>query len=151
MTVIAFRPRAPAVPDRPAGAPAPGLGTPVPVVGTFRSPSGRMGRMEGSLRVQRLVIVPQGVFVTGVLAGQLRDVDGSLVGVDSRRATAAADLVREDDGYAPVVRPFELDLMGLSVQLPPIRIDPLLAPPDPAPAHRPRRRDTSGPPAVPRP
>ena len=147
MTVIAFRPRPPAVPDPPAG----GVGAHVPVVGTFRSPSGRMGRMQGYLRVQRLVIVPRGAFVTGVVTGELRDVDGSLVGVDSRRATAAADLVREDGGFAPVVRPFQLDLMGLTVQLPPIRIDPLLALHGGAGTHRSRRPATAAPRAVPRP
>ena len=141
MTVIAFRPRRRKVPD-------PAAGAHVPVVGTFRSPSGRMGRMEGSLRVQRLVVVPRGAFVTGVFTGELRDVDGSLVGVDSRRATAAADLVRERDGFAPVVRPFQLDLMGLTVQLPPIRIDPLLALHGGAGGHRSPRRVSSGPRAV---
>ena len=117
MTVLAFRPRPPAVPDRPAGAH-------VPVVGTFRSPTGRTGRMEGWLRVQRLVVVPRGAFVTGVFTGQLRDIDGSLIGVVSRRATVAADVVREDDGSAVVVRPFQLDLMGLTVDVEAARIDP---------------------------
>ena len=120
MTVIAFRPRPRSVSDRPAGGH-------VPVVGSFRSPSGRTGRMEGSLRVHRLVVVPRGAFVSGVFTGELRDVDGSLVGVDSRRATAAADLVREPGGFAPVVRPFQLDLMGLTVEVDAIRIDPMLA------------------------
>ncbi len=120
MTVIAFRPRQRSVSARPAG-------NRVPVVGSFRSPSGRTGRMEGFLRVHRLVIVPRGAFVRGVFTGELRDVDGSLVGVDSRRATAAADLVRERGGFAPVVRPFQLDLMGLIVDVDAIRIDPLLS------------------------
>ena len=84
--------------------------------------------MEGFLRAHRLVIAPRGAFVSGVFTGELRDVDGSLVGVDSRRATAAADLVRERGGFAPVVRPFQLDLMGLTVEVDAIRIDPMLAP-----------------------
>jgi hypothetical protein len=120
MTVIAFRPRARSVSERPAG-------VPVPVAGRFRSPSGRTGRMEGFLRVHRLVILPRGTFVGGVFTGELRDVDGSLVGVDSRRATVAADLVRGRGGFAPVVRPFQLDLMGLTVEVDGIRIDPMLA------------------------
>lgn len=127
MTVIAFRPR-----PRPDSEPP--VDSRVPLVGTFRSPSGRMGRMEGSLRVHRLVIVPRGAFVTGVFTGEMRDVDGSLVGVDSRRVTAAADLVREGDGFAPVIRPFQLDLMGIAVDLQATRIDPLLAIPQRAPS-----------------
>ena len=125
MTVIAFRPRSRSVSERSVPVPVP---VPVPVVGSFRSPSGRTGRMEGFLRVHRLVIAPRGAFVSGVFTGELRDVDGSLVGVDSRRATAAADLVRERGGLAPVVRPFQLDLMGLTVEVDAIRIDPMLAP-----------------------
>jgi hypothetical protein len=110
MTVIAFRPRRSTAPDA-----APEV--PVPLLGTFRSPSGRMGRMEGSLRVQRLVIVPRGAFVKGVFTGRLLDADGSLVGMDSRRASIGADLVREGHGYAPVVRPFQLALMGIVVEV----------------------------------
>ena len=120
MTVIAFRPRPHARTDEPTG-------SEVPVAGSFRSPSGRSGRMEGFLRVRRLVILPGGAFVSGAFTGELRDVDGSLIGVDSRRATAAADLVRERGGFAPVVRPFQLDLMGLTVDVDAIRIDPLIA------------------------
>ena len=122
MNVIALRPRPRALSERAAYAA-------VPLVGTFRSPRGRVGRMEGSLRVHRLVIVPRGAFVTGVFTGELREVDGSLVGVDSRRATVAADLVREGDGYVPVVRPFKLDLMGIAVELEATSVDPTLAVP----------------------
>ena len=109
MTVIAFRPRRRGSRTPPRARPRRGRDLPVA--------EGRMGRMQGSLRVQRLVVVPRGAFVTGVFTGELRDVDGSLVGVDSRRATAAADLVRDDGGFAPVVRPFQLDLMGLAVDV----------------------------------
>ena len=143
MTVIAFRPRSRPVPERSAP-------VPVPVAGSFRSPSGRTGRMEGFLRAHRLMIAPRGAFVSGVFTGELRDVDGSVVGVDSRRATAAADLVRERGGFAPVVRPFQLDLMGLTVEVDAIRIDPMLAPGGRAGGRSGRR----GPPwlqAVPRP
>lgn len=122
MTVIAFRPRTAADPVAAARA---------DLAGTFRSPRGRMGRMEGSLRVHRVVIVPRGVFVTGVFTGELRDDDGSVVGVDSRRLTAAADLVREGSGFVPVVRPFQLDLMGLTVELEETRIAPSITLPVP--------------------
>lgn len=134
MTVIAFRPRPRAATERPADCR-------VPLVGTFRSPRGRLGRMEGTLRVKRLVIVPRGAFVTGVFTGELRDDDGSVVGVDSRRVTAPVDLVREGDGFAPIVRPFQLDLMGIAVDLAATRIDPLLALPGRArPVGHDRRR-----------
>ena len=110
MTVIAFRPRPPAAPE-------PAADTPVPLAGTFRSPRGRTGHLQGSIRVHRLVIVPGGAFVTGVFTGELRDDDGTLIGVDTRRATIEADLVRLGDGYLPVLRPFQLDLMGLTVDV----------------------------------
>ena len=118
MTVIAFRPR-------PRAASEPGRDAPVPLAGTFRSPRGRTGHLQGSIRVHRLVIVPRGTFVTGVFTGELRDDDGSLIGVDTRRATIAADLVRHGDRYLPVLRPFQLDLMGLTVDVDatPIRPD----------------------------
>ena len=67
--------------------------------------------------MHRLVIVPRGAFVTGVFTGELREDDGSLIGVDTRRATIEADLVRHGDGYLPVLRPFQLDLMGLTVDV----------------------------------
>jgi len=120
MTVIAFRPR-PRATSQASDAP-------VPLAGTFRSPRGRLGHMVGALRVHRLLIVPRGTFVTGVFTGELRDDDGSLVGVDTRRATIAADLVREGHGYLPVLRPFQLDLMGITVDVDATTIDPALAP-----------------------
>ena len=110
MTVIAFRPRPPAVAETAAD-------TPVPLAGTFRSPRGRTGHLQGSIRVHRLVILPRGAFVTGVFTGELREEDGSLIGVDTRRATIAADLVPQGDSYLPVLRPFQLDLMGLTVDV----------------------------------
>ena len=116
MTVIAFRSRTG------GGAPPPSAdGT--PVTGTFRSPRGRLGVMTGHLRVHRLVLVPGGAFVDGVFTGELREPDGTLIGLDSRRATAAADLVRGPTGLQPVVRPLQLDLMGIAVQLHSFTID----------------------------
>jgi hypothetical protein len=55
--------------------------------------------------------------VTGVVTGELRDADGSLVGVDSRRVTLAVDLVRQGDGYVPVAHASRIDLMGLTVHV----------------------------------
>jgi hypothetical protein len=93
--------------------------------------------MVGALRVHRLLVVPRGTFVTGVFTGELRDDDGSLVGVDTRRATIAADLVRAGHGYLPVLRPFQLDLMGITVDVDPTTIDP-------APSSSPRRSRRGG-------
>jgi hypothetical protein len=140
MTVIAFRPRQTAASGRT-------VDTPVPLVGAFRSPRGRVGHMVGALRVHRLVITSRGTFVTGVFTGELRDHDGSLIGVDTRRATIAADLVREGQGYLPVLRPFQLDLMGITVDVEATTIDPAL-PPNPS-RRRPGHRTVHGPQGVP--
>ena len=121
MTVIAFRPRPRAV--------TPGASdTPVALTGTFRSPRGRTGRMWGSLRVHRLVVVPSGTFVTGVFTGELRDDDGSVIGADTHRATIPADVVERSDGRMTVLRPFQLDLMGIPVDVDATTIAPVLAP-----------------------
>lgn len=116
MNVIAFRPRSA----------RPHIQHPR-VNGTFRSPRGRAGRMTGSVRVQRLVLVPRGAFVIGVFTGELRDDDGSLIGIESRRAAAAADLVQDEWGFRPWVRPFSLDLMGITVRVAGFSADPELA------------------------
>ncbi len=129
MTVIAFRPRS--ARDLP-----PGLLRHPSVRGTFRSPRGRAGRMTGSVRVQRLVFVPRGVFVTGFFTGELRDDDGSLIALGTRRATAPADLVQDVRGFRPWVRPFQLDLMGITVEVTGFVVDPALAFPRLDPATR---------------
>ena len=119
MNVIAFRPR-------------PGAEQPTPpegqtvLTGTFRSPQGRSGQMTGSLRLQRLLLVPRGAFVTGVFTGELREPDGTLIGVDSRRATVPADLVRGEQGLRPVVRPLTIDLMGITVNVRGFVVEPAL-------------------------
>ena len=121
MTVIAFRPR-------PRAAMPGASAAPVALTGTFRSPRGRTGRMRGSLRVHRLVVVPSGTFVTGVFTGELRDDDGSVIGVDTHRATIAADVEERTDGRLTVLRPFQLDLMGIPVDVDATTIGPPLAP-----------------------
>ena len=119
MTVLAFSPR----PRGPWVSPSESTA----ITGTFRSPRGRSGTMVGSLRLQRLVIAPRGTFVTGVFTGELREPDGSLVGVDSRRASAPADLVRDESGLRPIVRPLQLDLMGITIDIGSFGIEPALA------------------------
>ena len=130
MTVIAFRPRR--NPEAPASD-----GDGIPLTGTFRSPRGDEGVMTGHLRLQRLVLAPRGAFVTGVFTGELREPDGTVVGRGSRRTTAPADLVRDDLGLHPVVRPLELDLMGLVVHVHSFAIEPGKVFPS---AHRAARR-----------
>lgn len=133
MTVIAFRPRPT------AGEPSTKADEGTPITGFFRSPSGRTGTMSGHLRLQRLVLVPRGVFVTGVFTGELRDVDGSLVGIDSRRCTVPADLRRDDDhGLEAVVRPVRVDLMGIEVDVATFAVAPSI--PLPSAPTRPSRR-----------
>lgn len=121
MTVLAFRPR----PNLEGLHPPDSEGT--AVKGTFRSPRGRTGTMSGRLRLQRLVIIPRGAFITGVFTGELREADGTLIGVGSRRATVPADLERAESGLRPVVRPLQLDLMGITIDVPPFVIEPALA------------------------
>jgi hypothetical protein len=102
--------------------------------------------MSGHLRLQRLVLAPRGAFVTGLFTGELRESDGSLIGVGTRRATAPVDLVRDDAGLRPVVRPLQLYVMGIVVDVHSFAIDPSLAfprgPRDAAPRARrnPRER-----------
>jgi hypothetical protein len=82
--------------------------------------------MVGAVRVHRLVILPPGAFVDGVFTGELREDDGSLIGVDTRRASFAADIVRRGHDYLPVLRPFQLDLMGITVEVDATELDPAL-------------------------
>ena len=132
MTVIAFRPRRSAVDQEPAD------DEENPFTGVFRSPRGRAGTMSGHLRLQRIVIVPRGVFVTGVFTGELREHDGTVIGVDSRRCTVPADLQRDDNGLEAVIRPMQLDLMGIVVDVFPFAVAPSLPFP-PAPTRIDRR------------
>ncbi|MEO7268093.1 MAG: hypothetical protein ABIW49_02675 [Knoellia sp.] len=134
MTVIAFRPRRD-VDQQPVD------DEENPFTGVFRSPRGRTGTMTGHLRLQRIVIVPRGAFVTGVFTGELREPDGTLIGVDSRRCTVPADLRRDDDGLEAVIRPMQLDLMGIAIDVLPFAVAPSLHfPPAPTPINRRSRR-----------
>ena len=131
MTVIAFRPRRDVTDQQPVDAEE------NPFVGVFRSPRGRAGTMSGHLRLQRIVIVPRGAFVTGVFTGELREPDGTLIGVDSRRCTVPADLQRNDNGLEAVIRPMQLDLMGIVVDVLPFAVAPSLHfPAAPTPINR---------------
>lgn len=142
MTVIAFRPRPSPVDRTPTDDDA------TPFTGAFRSPRGRAGTMQGHLRLQRLVVVPRGVFVTGVFTGELSEPDGTVIGVDSRRCTVAADLRRDEHGLRAVVRPMRLDLMGIVVDVPPFAVEPSLPFP-PTPTRLDRRRRPGSPTVTP--
>ncbi|HZB66040.1 MAG TPA: hypothetical protein VE503_01360 [Ornithinibacter sp.] len=117
MTVIAF----PHPSSRPEQAYA---GSHLSVTGAFQSPRGRSGHMNGILRVRRLLPSPGGVSVTGVITAELREADGGLIGVDSRRATLTACPVRGERGLQLVVDPLELDLMGITVRVQRFTIEP---------------------------
>jgi hypothetical protein len=73
--------------------------------------------MLGHFRVQRLVLAPRGAFLTGVVTGELFDADGTVIGRDTGRVTAAADLVRADAGLVPTIRALQLDMMGIRVKV----------------------------------
>ena len=121
MTVIAFR-------SRPVPPPVSSSTDDHTVwTGTFRSPRGRAGIVNGQLRIQRLVIEQRGAVVTGIFTAQLREPDGTLIGVDSQRVTAPADLVRVEEDLRPVVRPLTIELLGIPVTVDPFSIEPVLA------------------------
>ena len=121
MTVISFRPRA--VPPEPP----PPTDDHTIWWGTFRSPRGRQGVAHGHLRIQRLVIEQRGAVVTGIFTAELREPDGTLIGVDSQRATTPADLVRVEDDLRPMVRSLRIELLGIPVTVDPFSIEPALA------------------------
>jgi hypothetical protein len=117
MTVIAFPPRV-ARPDTPDAV------NHHAVTGTFRSPRARRGEMTGILRVATLRPTPDGVRLTGVFTAELREDDGAVIGLDSRRATVAAEVVDGSRGPLFRVGPLDLDLMGITVHVAPFTIDP---------------------------
>ena len=110
MTVIAF-------PPRPAGTDLADAGSHHAVTGTFRSPRGRSGEMHGILRVAELRQAPSGVRLEGVFTAELREADGTRIGVDSRRTTVAPELVRQERCHQLVIGPLDLDLMGITVHV----------------------------------
>ena len=93
----------------------------IPISGTFPSPSGRSGTMTGWLRVERLRLDRNHSSVDGVFTGELFDADGQRIGSCSRRQSAPARTGESDDG--PVtVGPVDVDLMGLLVSVPAVRV-----------------------------
>lgn len=127
MTVIAFRPRwwHGVGTDHGAGG---GASSQPCVTGTFRSPRGRSGLMKGILRVRALDLGAGAASLDGVFTAELRERDGSLIGVDSRRMTVPADLEPHASGRRLLVGPLDLDLMGITVRVQRFAIDPSALP-----------------------
>ena len=92
-----------------------------PIRGTFTSPSGRLGTMSGSHRVERLTETGAGWWARGVFSGELLDADGARVGTGSRRQTVLATASGHDRGSA-AVGCVEVDLLGLTVTVSPFAL-----------------------------
>jgi hypothetical protein len=107
--------------------------TQAPIMGSFRSPSGRVGSMTGWMRLGRFVTTSGGLRVSGVFAGELVDADGSLVGWGSRRAVAPAEVVRAEIASVGIVQSegseacvevgsVDVDLLGFCVHVEPFSL-----------------------------
>ena len=121
MAVIAFRPREGAGTES-----APGSTHP-PLDGTFRAPTGALGLFVGSLRVERLLVTPHGVYVRAVVTGVLKNTDDVVIGRDSRAMTLVAELRRQDGCTMACIEGFDVDLMGITVRVSPVSLDPHFA------------------------
>lgn len=95
------------------------------VTGTFRSPRGRRGEMHGILRVAGMQPTPHGAVLSGVFTAELREDDGDVIGLDSRRATVPAEVVEGESGPLLLVGPVDVDLMGITVHVERFTIDAL--------------------------
>lgn len=113
MAVIAFPALAAA---RCAGdAPAPLVAR---VTGSFPSPSGRLGTLTGSYRLERFEWGAGRLIAAGVFMGVLVDADGSRVGLAARRHTSSVDVVAAGGrGLVVLIRPVQVDLLGFLVTM----------------------------------
>lgn len=122
MTVLPFRER-PVTTDRPvtptpATAPGPGpgpAGTSVELVGTFPAPSGGRGTFAGTYRLERLLNQFEQLAASGVFTGELRDADGTHVGICSRRITCAAVVDTDSVEHELRIGPVDVNLLGFMV------------------------------------
>lgn len=87
------------------------------ICGTFRSPTGGAGTMTGCYRLGRFIAVSDRLYATGVFTGELLDSDGSVIGVGSRRHSAAVDVNRGENGLMALIGPVDVDLLGLTVRV----------------------------------
>jgi hypothetical protein len=74
--------------------------------------------MSGSVRVERIVALPDRTTVDAVFTGHLIDADGLPIGVGSRRQQVPATLVPSPDGAWLTAGPLQVDLLGLTVSVP---------------------------------
>jgi hypothetical protein len=74
--------------------------------------------MSGSVRVERIIDLPDRTTMDAVFTGHLIDADGIPIGVGSRRRQVPATLVRDADGTWLSVEPLQVDLLGLTVSVP---------------------------------
>lgn len=73
--------------------------------------------MTGSLRLNRIIRLSDGPSAAGVFTGELRDEDGQLIGVASRRRYAPVRIVGSTRGAVAVIGPVNVDLLGLDVHV----------------------------------
>jgi hypothetical protein len=97
---------------------ASGAGTPVSraaLAGTFAAPSGGRGSFTGTYRLERLLTQFEQLAAVGVFTGELREADGTHIGICSRRLTCAA--VVGADAVVPRVQigPVDVNLLGFMV------------------------------------
>jgi len=94
------------------------------IYGTFRSPTGGAGTMTGWYRLGRFIAVSDKLYATGVFTGELLDADGTVVGVGSRRQSAAVDITRGVQGLMALIGPVDVDLLGLTVRVGTFAVEP---------------------------
>lgn len=114
------------VPERRADADAPARPTlthATAVRGTFQSPKGKVGAMSGWLRLDRFVLVADGLRAAGVFTGELIDADGTLVGVGSCRKAVPAAISRSAGGIVAEIGPVDVELLGLVVTISPFSVE----------------------------
>jgi hypothetical protein len=110
MTVLPFR--------TPASTTAPGKGPPgttAELVGTFPAPSGARGTVTGTYRLERLVDQFGQLAAAGIFTGELRDADGTHVGIASRRLTCAAFVDPYAETHVVRIGPVDVNLLGFMV------------------------------------
>jgi hypothetical protein len=95
--------------------------------GTFPSPNGGLGTMNGWLRLDRFHIVSDRLCAAGVFTGELHDSEGTTIGVCSRRQTVPAEITRSLHDTTVVIGPADVDLLGLTVSIPAFTMDTSVA------------------------
>lgn len=105
-------------PRRPSGIPAQLHFAPVRIRGSFQSPSGRTGTMEGSFRCERVVHRAGELAAEGMFSGTLVEVDGTRIGSASRWQAVPARTVDPHRRSTVAIGPVEVDLLGLTVTVP---------------------------------